>query len=81
MSLLFFRFIRLYDNPASKEKKKKEEKKKEGVRRRWREQREAEEVKDSGEKEFIEAYISSLQDRGEFQRQILTFLLYNYTKV
>lgn len=70
MSLLFFRFIRLYDNPASKEKKKKE-----GVRRRWREQREAEEVKDSGEKEFIEAYISSLQDRGEFQRQILTFLL------
>uniref|UniRef100_A0A3P8NX67 Disease resistance R13L4/SHOC-2-like LRR domain-containing protein n=1 Tax=Astatotilapia calliptera TaxID=8154 RepID=A0A3P8NX67_ASTCA len=57
------KFIRLYDNPASKEKKKKEEKKKEGVRRRWREQREAEEVKDSGEKEFIEAYISSLQDR------------------
>ncbi|XP_006808507.1 leucine-rich repeat-containing protein 2 [Neolamprologus brichardi] len=52
------KFIRLYDNPASKEKKKKE-----GVRRRWREQREAEEVKDSGEKEFIEAYISSLQDR------------------
>ncbi|XP_039476913.1 leucine-rich repeat-containing protein 2 [Oreochromis aureus] len=58
------KFIRLYDNPASKEKKKKkEEKKKEGVRRRWREQREGEEVKDSREKEFIEAYISSLQDR------------------
>ncbi|XP_025767842.1 leucine-rich repeat-containing protein 2 isoform X1 [Oreochromis niloticus] len=58
------KFIRLYDNPASKEKKKKkEEKKKEGVSRRWREQREGEQVKDSGEKEFIEAYISSLQDR------------------
>uniref|UniRef100_A0A3B4FA08 Disease resistance R13L4/SHOC-2-like LRR domain-containing protein n=1 Tax=Pundamilia nyererei TaxID=303518 RepID=A0A3B4FA08_9CICH len=34
-----------------------------GVRRRWRD----------GEKEFIEAYISSLKDRGQFQRQILTF--------
>lgn len=56
----------------SKEKKKKKEEKKKKVdkKRRWREQREAEEVKkDSGEKEFIEAYISSLQDRGERQQQ------------
>ena len=65
------RFIRLYDNPANAEKKKKKKKKKEdeekkekNKRRRWREARQ-EEVKDSREKEFIEAYVSSLQDRGE----------------
>ncbi|KAM6931360.1 LOW QUALITY PROTEIN: leucine-rich repeat-containing protein 2 [Xenentodon cancila] len=60
------KFIRLYDNPASEEKRKKkreEEKKKkeEEKRRRWREQKEV--VKDSREKEFLEAYISSLKDR------------------
>lgn len=66
------RFIRLYDNPANEEKMKKqkkeeeEKKKEENKRRRWREARE-EEVKDSREKEFIEAYVSSLQDRGETQ--------------
>ncbi|XP_023256448.1 phosphatidylinositol transfer protein 3-like [Seriola lalandi dorsalis] len=59
------KFIRLYDNPASAEKKKKEEeKKKKEKKQRWREQRE-EERKDSREKEFIEAYISTLKDRGE----------------
>lgn len=62
------RFIRLYDNPANEEKKKKkdEEKKKEKKKKwRWREQRNEEVKKDSREKEFIEAYISTLQDRGE----------------
>lgn len=52
------RFIRLYENT----KKKREEEEKRGKNRsRWRE----EEVKDSREKEFMETYISSLQDRGE----------------
>ncbi|XP_037536059.1 leucine-rich repeat-containing protein 2 [Nematolebias whitei] len=58
------KFIRLYDNSSSEKKKKKkkeEEKKKKERRRRWREQEE--EVKDSREKEFMEAYISSLKDR------------------
>ncbi len=66
MSLLFSgRFIRLYDNPTSEEKKKKEEeKKKEKKKRRWRDPR-GEVKKDSSEKEFIEAYVGSLQDRGE----------------
>ncbi|TNN52229.1 hypothetical protein EYF80_037585 [Liparis tanakae] len=54
------RFIRLHDR-ASAEKKKK---KKENKRKRWRGPREEEEeVKDSREKEFIEAYVSSLKDR------------------
>ncbi|XP_068166953.1 leucine-rich repeat-containing protein 2 isoform X3 [Antennarius striatus] len=55
------KFIRLYDNMFTKtcEETKKKEKTK---RKRWREQRE-EKVKDSGDKEFIEAYIGSLQDR------------------
>lgn len=53
------RFIRLYDNVAERCEGRKK-----GKRKRWREQRE-EEVKDSREKEFIEAYISSLADRGE----------------
>ncbi|GLD68450.1 leucine-rich repeat-containing protein 2 [Lates japonicus] len=59
------KFIRLYDNPTSAEKKKKEEekKKKEMSKRRWREQREEEVKKDGREKEFIEAYISTLKDR------------------
>lgn len=60
------KFIRLYDNPAGEEQRKRrqeEEKKKkeEEKRRRWREQKE--EVKDSREKEFMEAYISSLENR------------------
>ncbi|KAM4578040.1 leucine-rich repeat-containing protein 2 [Fundulus diaphanus] len=57
------KFIRLYDNPSSqKSGKKEEEKKRKGKekRRRWREQ---EEVKDSSEKEFMEAYIGTLKDR------------------
>lgn len=56
------RFIRLYENTR---KKSEEEKEKKGgkSKRRWRESRE--EVKDSGEKEFLETYISSLKDRGE----------------
>ncbi|XP_054467429.1 leucine-rich repeat-containing protein 2 isoform X2 [Anoplopoma fimbria] len=70
------KFIRLCDKRSSAEKKKKkkkkeeEEKKKEkDKRRRWRGQREEEEEeeeevrKDGREKEFIEAYISSLKDR------------------
>lgn len=62
----------MYDNPASEEKKKKEEEKKKeeqkDQRRRWRE-KEEEVKKDSSEKEFIEAYINTLQDRGETQGQ------------
>lgn len=50
-----------------KKKKEEEEKKKKEKWRRWREQRE-EEVKDGSEKEFIEAYVSSLKDRGETLR-------------
>ncbi|KAK2901564.1 leucine-rich repeat-containing protein 2 [Channa argus] len=52
------KFIRLYDNTKT-EKKKKES----NVRRRWSERREEEVKKDSREKEFIAAYISSLKDR------------------
>ncbi|KAM4576374.1 leucine-rich repeat-containing protein 2 [Odontesthes bonariensis] len=60
------KFIRLYDNRASKERMKKkeeeeEEEKKKEKRRRWREQKV--EVKDSREKEFMEAYVSSLENR------------------
>ncbi|XP_017288626.1 leucine-rich repeat-containing protein 2 [Kryptolebias marmoratus] len=57
------KFIRLYDNTFSEKRKKKQEeqKKKQEKRRRWREQKE--EVKDSGEKEFMEAYLGSLKDR------------------
>ncbi|XP_040897614.1 leucine-rich repeat-containing protein 2 isoform X2 [Toxotes jaculatrix] len=58
------KFIRLYDNLTSAERKKKEEEKKEkSKKQRWREQREEEVKKDSGEKEFMEAYISTLTDR------------------
>ncbi|MEQ2279208.1 hypothetical protein AMECASPLE_007085, partial [Ameca splendens] len=61
------KFIRLYDNPSSEKKRKeKEEEKKRNEKekkRRWTEQKE--EVKDSSEKEFMEAYISTLKDRGE----------------
>ncbi|XP_008304367.1 leucine-rich repeat-containing protein 2-like [Stegastes partitus] len=61
------KFIRLYDNPASEEKKKKkkqqEEEEEKKKRRRWRQQREEQQEKDGREKEFMEAYISSLQDR------------------
>ncbi|XP_016522458.1 leucine-rich repeat-containing protein 2-like [Poecilia formosa] len=54
------KFIRLYDNPEKRRRKKEEEeKKKKEKRRRWREQ----EVKDGSEKEFMEAYISTLKDR------------------
>lgn len=53
------RFIRLYENTT----KKCEEEEEEREKRRWREWRE---VKDSREKEFMETYISSLKDRGEF---------------
>lgn len=56
------RFIRLRDNP-SKRKEERDPKKETKKRERWREQ----EVKDSGEKEFIETYISSLKERGENQ--------------
>ncbi|KAK1892635.1 Leucine-rich repeat-containing protein 2 [Dissostichus eleginoides] len=61
------KFIRLCDNRATAKKKKKEEeeKKKEKKKNRWREPREEEVKKDSGEKEFIELYIDSLKDRGE----------------
>uniref|UniRef100_A0A3B3YCH9 Leucine rich repeat containing 2 n=1 Tax=Poecilia mexicana TaxID=48701 RepID=A0A3B3YCH9_9TELE len=56
------KFIRLYDNPEKRRRKKEEEeKKKKEKRRRWREQ----EVKDGSEKEFMEAYISTLKDRGQ----------------
>ncbi|KAM9360864.1 leucine-rich repeat-containing protein 2 isoform 1-T2 [Symphorus nematophorus] len=61
------KFIRLYDNPANEAKKKKEEEKKKkkekNKKKRWREPREEEQVKDGGEKEFIEAYVESLKDR------------------
>ncbi|XP_034396956.1 leucine-rich repeat-containing protein 2 [Cyclopterus lumpus] len=65
------KFIRLRDRASAEKKKKKEEEKKkkeeEKKRKRWREPREEEEeeeeVKDSREKEFIEAYVSSLKDR------------------
>ncbi|KAM3610946.1 uncharacterized protein V6R79_011070 [Siganus canaliculatus] len=59
------KFIRLYDNPDREEQKKKEEEKEEKRRRRrrWREAGQEQEVKDSREKEFMEAYISTLQDR------------------
>ncbi|XP_027873583.1 leucine-rich repeat-containing protein 2 isoform X3 [Xiphophorus couchianus] len=53
------KFIRLYDNPEKRRKKEEEEKKTNEKRRRWREQ----EVKDGSEKEFMEAYISTLKDR------------------
>ncbi|MEQ2214815.1 hypothetical protein XENOCAPTIV_020992, partial [Xenoophorus captivus] len=58
-------FIRLYDNPSSEKRKEKEEKKRKEKEKkmRWTEQKE--EVKDSSEKEFMEAYISTLKDRGE----------------
>lgn len=60
------RFIQLYDNLTSAERKKKEEeKKKKNKRRRWQERRQEEVKKDSREKEFIEAYVSTLKDRGE----------------
>ncbi|XP_072243271.1 leucine-rich repeat-containing protein 2 [Leuresthes tenuis] len=56
------KFIRLYDNLASEERmKKKEEEEKKEKRRRWTEQKV--EVKDSREKEFMEAYLSSLENR------------------
>ena len=75
------RFIRLYDNPANEEKMKKKKKKEEeeNKRRRWREARE-EEVKDSREKEFIEAYVSSLQDRGETPTLLTVCILRKVTK-
>ncbi|XP_035021220.1 leucine-rich repeat-containing protein 2 isoform X4 [Hippoglossus stenolepis] len=53
------KFIRLCDNLA----KKKEEKKEKSKMRRWREAGKEEVKKDSREKEFIEAYISTLTDR------------------
>lgn len=56
------RFIRLYENTRKKSEEEEEERGK--SKRRWREPRE-EVVKDSREKEFLETYISSLQDRGE----------------
>lgn len=56
------RFIRLYENTMKKCEEEEEER---GKKRRWREWRE---VKDSREKEFMETYISSLKDRGEFRR-------------
>lgn len=56
------RFIRLCENATKKCVEEEEER---GKKRRWREWRE---VKDSGEKEFMENYISSLEDRGEFRR-------------
>ncbi|XP_029016534.1 leucine-rich repeat-containing protein 2 [Betta splendens] len=51
------KFIRLYDNQTRAGRK--EEKRR---RRRWQEWRPAE-VKDSRDKEFLEAYVSSLMDR------------------
>ncbi|XP_056274142.1 leucine-rich repeat-containing protein 2 [Pseudoliparis swirei] len=63
------KFIRLCDRASAEKKKKKkkkkeEENKNENKRKRWRGPREEEEeVKDSREKEFIEAYVSSLKDR------------------
>ncbi|XP_026198257.1 leucine-rich repeat-containing protein 2 [Anabas testudineus] len=56
------KFIRLYDKLTSVERKKKEEEKKK-KRRRWQERRQEEVKKDSREKEFIEAYVSTLKDR------------------
>lgn len=58
------RFIRLYENTRKKSEEEEEEKERGKSKRRWRELRE-EVVKDSREKEFLETYISSLQDRGE----------------
>ncbi|XP_035495717.1 leucine-rich repeat-containing protein 2 isoform X2 [Scophthalmus maximus] len=56
------KFIRLCDNTKSSEKKKKEKEQKK--RRSWRGSGEEEEVKKDGrEKEFIEAYVSTLKDR------------------
>lgn len=55
------RFIRLHENTTKKCEEEEEEREK---TRRWREWRE---VKDSREKEFMETYMSSLKDRGEFR--------------
>ncbi|XP_062418635.1 leucine-rich repeat-containing protein 2 isoform X3 [Pungitius pungitius] len=53
------KFIRLCDRVSLEEEEEKK-----GKRKRWRQQREVEEVKkDSREKEFIEVYISSLKER------------------
>lgn len=60
---LLVRFIRLRDNSSRSREEKNPKKGKK--KRKWRERRELEGVKDSGEKEFIETYISSLRDRGE----------------
>ncbi|XP_029915590.1 leucine-rich repeat-containing protein 2 [Myripristis murdjan] len=57
------KFIRLYDNPARKkeEEEKKKKKTKEKQRKTWR--GEEEEVKDSRDKEFMQAYIDCLKER------------------
>lgn len=62
LSAVPIRFIRLYDNPTKRSQEKEEEAGKKKEKKRWRGE---EDVKDSGEKEFIETYISSLKDRGE----------------
>lgn len=63
------RFVRLCDN-ALKKKKKEEKKKKEKTRKwRWRTPEEQQEVKDGREKEFIEAYVNTLKDRGETEEK------------
>ncbi|KAM4615944.1 leucine-rich repeat-containing protein 2 [Polymixia lowei] len=53
------KFIRLYDNPVSEERKRREEEEKQKARKEQQE----EARKDSHDKEFIEMYIDSLKDR------------------
>ncbi|KAK7899576.1 hypothetical protein WMY93_020429 [Mugilogobius chulae] len=57
------KFIRLYDSPTLQQKQKKEEeqKKREKERRTWRGAEDQE--RDSSEKEFIQAYVSTLTHR------------------
>ncbi|KAF0022537.1 hypothetical protein F2P81_025163 [Scophthalmus maximus] len=73
------RFIRLCDNTKSSEKKKKEKEQKK--RRSWRGSGEEEEVKKDGrEKEFIEAYVSTLKDRGH-TRTATSVILYIHHRI
>ncbi|XP_034025413.1 leucine-rich repeat-containing protein 2 [Thalassophryne amazonica] len=59
------KFIRLYDNLTSEERKKNEDKREQARRKRWRQPREEQEEvkKESRDKEFIEMYINMLKDR------------------
>lgn len=60
------KFIRLYDSPTQQQQQRKQQEealKEENRRRRWRGQPEEGVQPDSTEKEFLQAYISTLTDR------------------